>query len=82
METNQDALALAMARIQELEAKLSAQPKSNGGLKISPKGALSVYGLQRFPITLYKSQWKELIKRIPEIEKFIQDNEASLVDKQ
>lgn len=74
-----DALEAANARIAELEAKLKAKP--NGGLKISAKGALSVYGLQRFPITLYKSQWKQLIQMMPSIEQFIKDNDAALTEK-
>ena len=74
-----DALAQAQARITELEAKLAKKPR--GGLKISAKGALSVYGLQRFPVTLYKSQWKQLIQMMPSIEAFIAENDAALVEK-
>lgn len=74
-----DALAQAQARIAELEAKLAKKP--SGGLKISAKGALSVYGLQRFPVTLYKSQWKQLIQMVPSIEAFIAENDSALVEK-
>lgn len=40
-------------------------------LKVSEKGALSVYGLGRFPVTLYKSQWMRLIENIPSVAEYI-----------
>lgn len=50
-------------------------------LKVSDKGALSVYGLGRFPVTLYRGQWERLAKHMPEIERFIAANAALLAVK-
>ena len=49
--------------------------------KVSPKGALSIYGLQRFPVTLYADQWAAILAKSPEILKFIEQNRASLAGK-
>jgi len=47
-------------------------------MKVSEKGALSVYGMGRFPVTLYKEQWLKLLNMSDEIRKFIVENEARL----
>ncbi len=46
--------------------------------KVSSKGAISVYGLGRFPVTLYKEQWEKLLGKKDEIYKFIQENDSQL----
>jgi hypothetical protein len=46
--------------------------------KVSQKGALSVYGLGRFPVTLYKEQWERLLVKLDELKRFIKDNEGTL----
>lgn len=70
--------------IKELEAKLAkaeaATAKST--LKVSSKGGVSVYGLGRFPVTLYLSQWEKLFKMVPDIQAFIKKNEAKLAVKE
>jgi hypothetical protein len=77
--SNTDNMTMAQmaARIKELEAK------GNRSLtcKISEKKALSVYGLGRFPVTLYKSQWNKLIAFIREVEAFIELHEDELAEK-
>lgn len=50
-------------------------------LKVSEKGALSVYGMGRFPVTLYKEQWIKLLDMADDIRAFIRDNDASLKTK-
>jgi hypothetical protein len=48
-------------------------------VKISEKGAVSVYGLNaRFPVSLYRSQWERLIQFLPTMTKFLADNKATL----
>lgn len=47
-------------------------------LKVSEKGAVSVYGMGRFPVTLYKEQWLRLLNMSDEIRAFIAENEARL----
>lgn len=51
-------------------------------MKVSEKGALSVYGMGRFPVTLYKEQWLRLLDMSDEIRSFIQANEAQLKAKE
>jgi len=46
--------------------------------KVSQKGAISVYGLQRMPVTLYVEQWERLLEFAPEIEKFAKANNSEL----
>jgi len=48
---------------------------------VSEKGGVSVYGLGRFPVTLYKEQWVKLLDIAEEIRGFIRDNDASLKTK-
>ncbi len=50
-------------------------------MKVSEKGALSVYGLGRFPVTLYKEQWIKLLGMTDEIREFIKTNESRLKTK-
>ncbi len=51
-------------------------------LKVSEKGALSVYGLGRFPVTLYREQWEKLLGMSDQIRQFIQDNDQQLKKKE
>jgi hypothetical protein len=47
-------------------------------LKVSEKGGVSVYGLGRFPVTLYKEQWTRLLDMADDIRAFIRENDATL----
>ena len=51
-------------------------------MKVSEKGALSIYGMGRFPVTLYKEQWLRLLGMADEIRNFIAANEATLKAKE
>jgi CRISPR/Cas system-associated exonuclease Cas4 (RecB family) len=51
-------------------------------MRVSEKGGLSVYGLGRFPVTLYREQWEKLIAMAEEIKQFIQDNDSALKKKE
>ena len=62
------------AENEALKAKIS-RPTS---IRVSQKGALSVYGLGRFPVTLYKEQWLKLLGMADDIKRFIAENEARL----
>lgn len=69
------------AEIQRLRAENEALKKPARGqmsFKVSEKGALSVYGLGRFPVTLYREQWERLLGISDEIRAFIKDNDAAL----
>jgi hypothetical protein len=50
-------------------------------LKVSEKGGVSVYGLGRFPVTLYKEQWLKLLDMADELRAFIAENAAALKSK-
>ena len=54
--------------------------KKKGGLycRVSQKGAISVYGLQRMPVTLYVEQWERLLNFADDVRDFAKDNEADL----
>ena len=61
--------------------KSSKPPKGVLTMKVSAKGALSVYGMGRFPVTLYKEQWLKLLDISDDIKKFIEENDDQLKTK-
>ncbi len=70
--------------IERLKAENEALKRSSSkglSLRVSEKGALSVYGLGRFPVTLYKEQWLRLLDMTEDIRSFIRQNEAQLKSK-
>lgn len=67
-----------MARLKAENAALKVEKKKALGLKVSQKGAVSLYGLGRFPVTLYAAQWERLLEKAEEIKAFIAANEADL----
>jgi hypothetical protein len=74
------------AEIERLRAENEnlKRPAARGqmSLKVSEKGALSVYGLGRFPVTLYREQWEKLLGMGDQIKQFIQDNDQQLKKKE
>jgi hypothetical protein len=68
------------AEIKRLKA-MQAELKKVPSLKVSQKGAISLYGLGRFPITLYASQWEQVISQVDDIQAFIDDNRQVLATK-
>ena len=69
---------------ERLRAENEALKKSSSkglSLRVSEKGAVSVYGLGRFPVTLYKEQWLRLLDMSEDIRAFINQNEAQLKSK-
>lgn len=71
-----------IARLTAANAKLkSAGVTANLSMKVSEKGGLSVYGLGRFPVTLYKEQWTRLLDKADDVRKFMELNQASLKSK-
>ena len=65
-------------RLRNENAALKKGASSSLRLKVSEKGALSVYGMGRFPVTLYKEQWLKLLGMSDEIRAFIAANDAQL----
>jgi hypothetical protein len=64
------------ARLAELESK---QPRAAVlSFKVGDKGGVSVYGLGRFPVTLYYEQWVRLLDKVPELREFLEANKSKL----
>lgn len=76
MPTVQEQLATLQAENDKLKA--AAAKKNTMSFKVSEKGAISVYGLGRFPTTLYRQQMERLLAAAPEITAFITANSAAL----
>jgi len=62
----------------ENEALKQGRRTSSVSIKVSEKGAVSVYGLGRFPVTLYQEQWLKLLAMADEIKHFIEENRGRL----
>lgn len=72
------------AELERLRAENQALKKTSSrglSLKVSEKGALSVYGLGRFPVTLYKEQWSKLLDLADDIRNFLKANDSMLKTK-
>jgi hypothetical protein len=70
--------------VERLRAENEALKRSTSkglSLRVSEKGAVSVYGLGRFPVTLYKEQWLRLLDMEADIRSFIRQNDAQLRSK-
>lgn len=72
-----------LERLRAENERLKSEKKSGRAmsLKVSEKGGVSVYGLGRFPVTLYKEQWTKLLDMADEIRAFINENESKLKTK-
>jgi len=74
-----------LARLEAENQALKKQVDRKLGelrLKVSEKGGLSIYGLGRFPVTLYKEQWNRLLEHADEIREFLKNNDQELKAKQ
>ena len=69
------------AEMERLRAENEALKSRSGrgiSMKVSEKGGVSIYGLGRFPVTLYKEQWAKLLDMADDIRAFIKENEGRL----
>jgi hypothetical protein len=71
-----------LERLRAENESLKSRSQKGISLKVSEKGGVSVYGLGRFPVTLYKEQWARLLDMADDIRKFIAENEPKLKAKQ
>ena len=72
------------SEVERLRAELDGLKSQRGrsmSLKVSEKGGVSVYGLGRFPVTLYKEQWTKLLGMADEIRAFLKEHESELKTK-
>jgi hypothetical protein len=77
-ETPEQRLARLEAENRALREQIEQRRPGQLRLKVSEKGALSIYGLGRFPVTLYKEQWVRLLEHADEIKSFLRDNDQLL----
>ena len=77
-------LAAGELGVEEAKKLLEENEPKRGSLycKVSEKGAISVYGLQRMPVTLYVEQWERLLDFGDDVRGFIKDNDAKLKRKE
>ena len=74
-------LARLKAEQEILKAALKDQPRTLS-CKVSEKGAVSVYGMGRFPVTLYATQWAKISEFMPQVQEFIKANDSKLAKKE
>jgi hypothetical protein len=73
-------LAAGELKVEEASKLLAENEPKRGSLycKVSEKGAVSVYGLQRMPVTLYVEQWTRLLDFSDDLRQFLNDNDSKL----
>jgi hypothetical protein len=79
---SEEDLKAELERLRQENASLKKGAAKGVSMKVSEKGGLSVYGMGRFPITLYKEQWLKLLDLSAEIRAFIAANEGQLKTKE
>lgn len=77
-----DDVQAELARLRAENERLKQGGRGKLAMKVSEKGALSVYGMGRFPVTLYKEQWLRLLSMAEEIKAFVEANQGSLKTKE
>jgi len=79
---NEAEMKAELESLRAENAKLKSKDSAGLSLKVSEKGAVSLYGMGRFPVTLYKEQWLRILASAPEIEVFIRENDSKLKTKE
>ncbi len=77
-----DDMKAELERLRRENENLKKGASQGVRMKVSEKGALSVYGMGRFPVTLYKEQWLKLLNMSDDIRGFITENDARLKAKE
>lgn len=75
---SEDELRAELERLKAENEALKSRRSGAVSMKVSEKGGLSVYGLGRFPVTLYQEQWIKLLDLSDDIRAFIKDHQAEL----
>jgi hypothetical protein len=78
----EEELRLEIERLKAENEALKTPARGQISLKVSEKGGVSVYGLGRFPVTLYKEQWAKLLATSDQIKSFIEQNDHLLKKKE
>ena len=77
-----DDLKAELEKLRAENAALKSRSTRGVSLRVSEKGGVSVYGLGRFPVTLYKEQWSRLLDMADDIRAFIREHESELKAKE
>ena len=78
---NEQEMKAELERLQAENEALKTRSSKAISMKVSEKGGVSIYGLGRFPVTLYKEQWSKLLDMAEDIRSFIKENDAKLKTK-
>jgi hypothetical protein len=78
----EEELKAELERLKAENASLKARGSKGVSMKVSDKGGVSIYGLGRFPVTLYQEQWLKLLELADDIRAFIKENEGKLKKKE
>jgi hypothetical protein len=79
---NEEEMKAELERLKAENESLKNRGSKGISIKVSEKGAVSVYGLGRFPVTLYQEQWHKLLDMSEDIRNFIKENQGRLKAKQ
>ena len=79
---NESEMQAELERLRAENTQLKSRDRGGISLKVSEKGAVSLYGMGRFPVTLYKEQWLRVLEHAEEIKAFIRENESKLKTKE
>lgn len=74
----EDEMKAELERLKAENEALKTRGSKGISMKVSEKGGLSIYGMGRFPITLYKEQWTKLLEMADDIRAFMKDNDSKL----
>jgi len=80
--STEEELKAELAKLKAENEALKARTSKGISFKVSEKGGVSVYGMGRFPVTLYKEQWLKLLDMNEDIRRFIADNDSKLKAKE
>ena len=75
---NEEEMKAELERLKSENESLKSRASRAVSIKVSEKGGVSIYGLGRFPITLYKEQWAKLLDMADDIRAFLKENDAKL----
>ncbi len=81
MTSNDEEMRKELERLRAENQALKKTTSKGLSMKVSEKGALSIYGMGRFPVTLYKEQWLKLLDLVDDIRAFIKANDSALKSK-
>ena len=78
---NEQEMKAELERLKAENETLKTRASRTISIKVSEKGGVSIYGLGRFPVTLYKEQWVKVLDMADEIRAFLKDNDSRLKTK-